>query len=632
MPANFEYRPLGFEAFAAPLQQMQGYYDATKGAIEDLDFQIQNLPFSTDPEKAKELSDKMVAKRDQLTKELLKTKDYRTAASGIKNIQKSWINDPHRKALEFNYKNWVELNKSQRENIGKPGGLSQHQYEEWKARSIAEFEEKKGTAFTPDGFEGKYNTLGRNVRLADMTDKVRDLKLKVGNMTHAEKRDFLNRIPQAQGDIMNVTTIIEENDPQKIAQKVEEYMMSQPDVVEWAQELGEYKHWTITNASKEKPEIYKNVANSLIDDRINNITGRLTKINELAKEGKIDLKSKEYIEVIDKLKTDKEDLSKMKETEEYNSDIVKELIIQKEMNNVFDADAVGNVLGYKNVTHTRSFSKLPGEGDERETNLKNLLGGGFTTTDYATPNLSTLNKVKSKAAGELYNNIGAINNLAGNKMRSFVMGELDKNGKPTQSRQNLEKNPIKVAAKQRAVASIFTNTYDPKNPEQSLKNFHKEAWKQGFKPDWATSKAVFNSLQGDDGGNFNEMLRESEYTYQTAVDTENIMKLVQKKASDLPEFTKEINEFQSYTTDLTDAEYAKAKKMGIVGQGKNTVWGVPGKYSSNLYVKARVMGYLDLADAYKKGETFKGTSFYDQIGHKYQSNEILNPIVNNLIE
>ena len=151
MPANFEYKPLGYETFAQPLSQMQQYYDATRGAIEDLDFQIQHLPWGTDDEKAKELVEEMTAKRDELTKNLIASKDYRVGARNLKGTQKDWEKNLHRKALAKNYTTWIKLDEEQKARIGKPGGLSRDQYLQWRARSIMEFDKAGGTSFTPNG-------------------------------------------------------------------------------------------------------------------------------------------------------------------------------------------------------------------------------------------------------------------------------------------------------------------------------------------------------------------------------------------------------------------------------------------------------------------------------------------------
>ena len=56
-PLKTEYKPLGLEAFAQPLSQMQAKFDVAKSQIEDADNKINRLNWATgEEEKAKQLA------------------------------------------------------------------------------------------------------------------------------------------------------------------------------------------------------------------------------------------------------------------------------------------------------------------------------------------------------------------------------------------------------------------------------------------------------------------------------------------------------------------------------------------------------------------------------------------------
>ena len=111
-PIQYEYKPLNLSAFAAPLSEMQQKFDIVTDAVESADFAISNLPYGTDPERAKELVKLVKSKRDELSKSLSETKNYKQAATKLKELNTLWAKDPELNALQANAKLWAERDKA----------------------------------------------------------------------------------------------------------------------------------------------------------------------------------------------------------------------------------------------------------------------------------------------------------------------------------------------------------------------------------------------------------------------------------------------------------------------------------------------------------------------------------------
>ena len=60
-PVQFEYKPLGLEAFAQPLAQKQARYDTVTKAIEDADLSIGSL--NPDDKRSSEISEVLNGKK-----------------------------------------------------------------------------------------------------------------------------------------------------------------------------------------------------------------------------------------------------------------------------------------------------------------------------------------------------------------------------------------------------------------------------------------------------------------------------------------------------------------------------------------------------------------------------------------
>ena len=106
-PLKTEYKPLGLEAFAQPLSDMQAKFDVAKSQIDDTEYTLSRL--SKDDDRAKEKLEDLNEKTSQLAENLIKTGNYRQATQKLKDLNKYYAKDAEILGISKNYKNYWEL-------------------------------------------------------------------------------------------------------------------------------------------------------------------------------------------------------------------------------------------------------------------------------------------------------------------------------------------------------------------------------------------------------------------------------------------------------------------------------------------------------------------------------------------
>ena len=91
-PIEFEYKPLGLEAFAQPLAQMQQRYDVTEQSIDEAKFGIENL--NPDETRSKAIAEKLEKDKQDVLLELERTGNAKAAAKALRGLNTFWNEDP----------------------------------------------------------------------------------------------------------------------------------------------------------------------------------------------------------------------------------------------------------------------------------------------------------------------------------------------------------------------------------------------------------------------------------------------------------------------------------------------------------------------------------------------------------
>jgi hypothetical protein len=632
-PIQYEYKPLNLSAFAAPLSEMQQKFDIVTEAVDAADFTLANLPYGTDPERAKELIKIVKSKRDELAKNLGETKNYKQAASKLRELNNLWTKDPELNALQANAQLWAERDKAELARVGKgtdAGGITRDQYLQWKDREIRKYKENKGAGFKASAADptGTYNVItGSTGRLTDLAKDLEELSWKVANANPAQKWDAFREagIDPELMDKKFVKTIVEEKDANKIAQVTSEYLKTLPRFKDWATEVADYNF----DALEQNPENYKAVASDLNTKYLSSLNYQINKLEKDSKKDKKILESAEYKDLL----AEKVKAEKASTTGEYDPTATKNLFTHQHLNDVYDMGALGKVLAYKNVTHDYTFRALPAEdtsGAPAPPAPPAHGEGFFIPSTEEKWSITALNKQKIDSGKNLYGVVAKINNLVSGNVRGAIMG--DPNSKQY---KELIKHPDQIRAKQEQLLTTLTQTIQSGGDWQK---FQTAANKKGIVMSDNRARTLWGSLtkNGNQGiSDFAAHIKSSEEDFATYNQASALATSIKKNVQGTEEYKTFISNLENYTPtehDLGSLDEDKIllgvteeqkrlfnpksysmeqlKKIGFVPTGTTrriaeVLGGLDRKFLS-LNDIAKLRGYKNVQDAVDKGYNFAG--------------------------
>lgn len=327
-PIATEYKPLGLEAFAQPLSQMQEKFDITKQAVEDADFEINRLD-KDDPRSA-ELIKTLTEKRDELAENLATTKNYRQAAQKLSSLNKTFNKDPELQAIRNNYTSFKEADAEQKKRIdGK--SFTQRDYDEWKFKAMHEF---KGTNY--DKSSDTYQSVNTHARMKNMEDDMREEALKLAGMAKEQGMEAITGMVQIDPFTkQQITQNLAYINKDQLADEIQNFLKTSDKYNDWTKEKADYEWYYNRNSSTGDGQDFNK---RVIEGHLNNLDKKI----ELYKKN-IDSKDispedkKQYTETVKYLEKQKNDTlgQYQKENSSGNLDnLSRQLYLENAQNNL----------------------------------------------------------------------------------------------------------------------------------------------------------------------------------------------------------------------------------------------------------------------------------------------------------
>ena len=618
-PIQYEYKPLNLSAFAAPLSEMQQKFDIVTDAVESADFAISNLPYGTDPERAKELVKLVKSKRDELSKSLSETKNYKQAATKLKELNTLWAKDPELNALQANAKLWAERDKEERERMNK-GEITRDQYLQWKDDEIHKYKKAEGASFQADASnpEGTYNVItGSTGRLADLDKEFRELQIKIAEMQPEKSISYFtqNGVSMSPEEKVSFQTTIDSKDAGEIARETEKYLRKIPKFREWGQEVARYNYNQATGYGENLEE----TAKPLINNSIANIDAQIA-YNLKNKKGFKD--SEDYKKLLDT----KEDLTEMATTGKYDPGMVQALYTQEHLNNLYDSQDVGEILAYKNTKTTGSVRKNY-EWEAQQAAKAAVEAAGGVSVIPTTENLFSIDaqtKIKRESAKDLAISNKEINRLVDGNIGAAIMGDGDSDLK-----RRLIANPDQMRAKQEQLLTAITTTIQKGGNWETLQAL---ANAKGIKMGQGRARAIMQSMTKNNNvgiSNYSKYLDESKESYEKYNTANNLIEEAKSSVKESDDYKTFFNNLANYRpsdfeigapgekmrTDLTEAQkklfsiYSYSdEQLKKIGKSKPSILSKATGWADQLSFKevAKLKGYKSFEDAVNKGYNFEG--------------------------
>ena len=607
-PIQYEYKPLNLSAFAAPLSEMQQKFDIATEQIDAADFAIENLPYGTDPERAKELVKIVKDKKDELAKNLSETKNYKQATSKLRELNTLWQKDPELNALQSNAKLWAQRDKEERERIDKPNGITRDQYIQWRNDEINKYKKGEGAKFeaTAADKEGTYNVItGSTGRLADLDKEFRDLQIEIAKLNPEKSISYFtqNGVSMSPEEKVAFQTTIDSKNAGEIARETEKYLRQIPKFKAWGTEVAKYNF----GEKSKYGENLKEVGEPVIKSSLASIDAEIAAgVAEGIKNKKDFKKSEDYKSLMDI----KEDLTKMSETGEYDPNMIQSLYTQQHLDKLYGSEDIANILAYKNTKVTGSVRKnYEWEAAQKAAAAAAEANAGIvvTPTTEEKYTINSISKEKTSTSKDLYTAAKSINNLSGGVVRSVIMG--DKN---SSDYKRLIKNPDQIIAKQKQLLGAITTT---KNNNGNWQNFKNEANSRGIKMSDKEAKTLWTDMttRGNSNiTNFEKNIQKSEDSFIRYNTAENLLEDIKENAEETGEYKNVIKNVGESLPSLKSLNrederlfYAssyseeKLKKAGIVPKFGNVL---------TFNQVAKLHNFKNFEEASKKGFKFKGAT------------------------
>ncbi len=179
-PLTTEYKPLGLEAFAVPLSQLQKKFDLTEQQLSDTEYSVKHL--SADKERSAELMGNLNENTNNLSEALVRTGNFREVGNRLKKLNKYYNKNPEIAAIKSNHASyqtsWAEMDK-----LRQSGDITANQMKNWENWAKGNFGGTDYDKETGAYNTGKFTVTGKDIRedmkteartLAKMTSETRD--------------------------------------------------------------------------------------------------------------------------------------------------------------------------------------------------------------------------------------------------------------------------------------------------------------------------------------------------------------------------------------------------------------------------------------------------------------------------
>jgi len=185
-PLTTEYKPLGLEAFAVPLSQLQKKFDLTQEQLSDTEYSVNHL--SADKERSAELMGQLNENTSNLSEALVRTGNFREVGSKLKKLNKFYNKNPEIAAIKSNHASyktaWAEMDK-----LRQAGDLTAAQMKNWENWAKGNFE---GTNY--DKETGAYNTGNFKVTGKDIREEMMTEARNMAKMTAETQDAYITRL------------------------------------------------------------------------------------------------------------------------------------------------------------------------------------------------------------------------------------------------------------------------------------------------------------------------------------------------------------------------------------------------------------------------------------------------------
>ena len=369
-PVQFEYKPLGLEAFAQPLAAKQAGYDKVTTALEGADFGIDGL--NPDDERSQAISDEITARKNELLESLGKTKNYKESAKKLQQLNTIYNKDAEIVGIKTQKAAFLAADEEAKKRIGKDG-YTQKDYEEWRFKKLNEYSEQGGYNYDRASKSG--NGINTDLRGKNLESEIMKISRTAANMEPENIVDYIQKNTEfagVDGEAL-LTTIRKYKNKDDIANAITNHLKTSERYNNWVKEDGEYEFY---NRSRKENGFTEGVINGRFA-AIQDAKDELTKVLYDKKDAEGRSYSEDQLASVEEQLKDLTDFEKELTIDHINAasgsdqdklDFAESIFLSDRMNNRLSgiAAATADLVDYDNITHSVKGATGGGAGARKK--------------------------------------------------------------------------------------------------------------------------------------------------------------------------------------------------------------------------------------------------------------------------
>ena len=295
-PLTTQYKPLGLEAFAVPLSELQKKFDLTQQQLNNTEYSLDHL--NADDERSKELMGDLNQTTADLSEALVRTGNFREVANRLGKLNKYYNKNPEIAAIKSNhtaYKTaWAEMDKLRQDEK-----ITATQLKEWENWAKGNF---KGTNY--DKQTGAYTSGNFRITGPDIRKEMMDEALDMAKMTQETKDAYITRMMDlgvTGEEAQRLAKIsLEERNKDVVAQEIANVLKKIPKYSDYLINDAEIRFYN-QNESNKKNAFYTNddplsFSKDILKNTLSGLTVRKQSLEAVLAQDNLSEANREYLE------------------------------------------------------------------------------------------------------------------------------------------------------------------------------------------------------------------------------------------------------------------------------------------------------------------------------------------------
>lgn len=385
-PVRYKYQPINVGILAQPLAQQQAAYDQQTALIDNTSFDIKAL--DSDSEVVKKKKEALQASLDEMSKDLLNTKDFRSASRKLAKLNKFYTTSDEIQSHQQNYAQYQQHKADLQKRVEK-GKISQGDADLALQVSLGEFDKKGGTNY--DANTGDYNKIGLATVSNNMDKEIAKYADKMAKANKADSIAYLKHLSQeglldAEKKDRLIKKVLENNSKDEISRETYNALINSDRFKEYLDNKADLE----VRASRLNP----NFSTTIYSDSIDRYNNEINALQKAIVDGTVKgtLKDSDKKAAEERIKSLEVNRANLERSYGQNPTGTEDMLLRNSAVNtrlMNEAEAMGDIYAYTDLDYQIYGGNKKGKGSKNPLSSE---GGMIIGREFADSPVADLNQ------------------------------------------------------------------------------------------------------------------------------------------------------------------------------------------------------------------------------------------------